>query len=92
MLIVAVFAFKVADLHKYFHKGDDQKGNPCELCLVLDKNKNLSDFYLPEAYQYDTLNSSVAADVNPTFYYTFYKNVRFPFGKSLNKPPPYPSV
>ncbi|PHQ28067.1 hypothetical protein [Leeuwenhoekiella nanhaiensis] len=92
VLIVAVFAFKVADLHKYVHDKDDLNNHHCELCLLSQKQKNQSDFFLPEAYSGLEHTAVAISDLQKSFFYTFRKNIPVLTGKSLNKAPPYPSV
>ncbi|MAW95025.1 MULTISPECIES: hypothetical protein [unclassified Leeuwenhoekiella] len=92
VLIVAVFAFKVADLHKYVHDKDELNNHHCELCLLSQKQKNQSDFYLPEAYSGLEQKAVFISDLQKNFFYTFIKNVPVLTGKSLNKAPPTKSV
>ncbi|MFD2828141.1 hypothetical protein ACFSYG_16810 [Leeuwenhoekiella polynyae] len=87
LLVLAIFAFKVVDIHKYVHDNDSVKGSHCELCLLTHKQKQNLDFDLPPVYDFQ-LQSPVASYNTPVFYTDFIKINRFPFGISLNKAPP----
>ena len=93
MLIMAVFAFKVADLHKYVHDKDDLNNHHCELCLLSQKQKDQSDFFLPETYTGLAKTAELISTTQTTFFYTYRKkNIPVLTGKSINKAPPFLSV
>ncbi|MCC4214560.1 hypothetical protein [Leeuwenhoekiella parthenopeia] len=91
-LVLAVFAFKVADLHKYVHDKDDLNNHHCELCLLSQKQKNQTDFYLPQAYDGVQSPVVVITRIQKTFFYTTIQTIPVLTGKSLNKAPPSASV
>lgn len=91
-LVLAVFAFKVADLHKYVHDTNDLNNHHCELCLLSQKHKNHSDFYIPETYSSIEAPEALIDSSQKTFFYNLTKNIPVLTGKSLNKAPPVLSV
>ncbi len=91
-LVLAVFAFKIADLHKYVHDKDDLNKHHCELCLLSQKQKNTTDYNLPVAYSGLNLEEVKFTTAQGVFFYTFRKNLPILTGKSLNKAPPAKSV
>lgn len=87
LLVLAIFAFKVIDLHHYVHDKDSVKVSHCELCLLTHKQKQSLDFDLPPVYDFQ-VQQAVAAFKTPVFYTDFIKVNRFLFGILLNKAPP----
>ena len=87
-LILAFFSFKVLDLHKYTHKNDTSKGTHCELCLLTQNHKNVLDLDLPVVYEFNIQEPFLRANTT-LFHSEFKKVVKFPFGISLNKAPPF---
>ena len=91
LLVLAIFAFKIVNLHQYVHDKDSVKGLHCELCLLTHKQKQNLDFDLPPVYDF-LLEPPVVSYETPVFYADFIKVCQFPFGISLNKAPPALSV
>ena len=91
-LVLAVFAFKVADLHKYVHDTNDLNNHHCELCLLSQKHKNQYDYYVPESFSGIETPDVLIQSSQKTFFYTLFKNIPVLTGKSLNKAPPVYSV
>lgn len=86
-LVLALFAFKIADLHSYTHDIDTKKSERCELCLLAQNTKTGGDFISPSEDSYEIPN--IPVDTTPILKagLVSWKSVLF-CGKSLNKAPP----
>lgn len=91
MLVLAIFAFKIVDLHQYVHGKDSVKGTHCELCLLTHKQKQSLDYDLPVNYTFEV--ASAPEEFKAPIQITQVKLTdRFYFGNSANKAPPVLSV